>query len=333
MTGASSNNNKKQKRTSQPESLEAEERTIIADTETAGSVCLLLQALLPYTLFGQHHQQSRRLYKLILKGGTNASMAPQYDYFQYIFLPIVHERMNIPSQNIRPVVKCRGYYPRGGGEVHVQTKSLLDGDGSTSMLQCLTPLSLTERGDVSNITIQTFYSGKCPKRVAIQTANAAKQYLQQSYPSLPHAIQSQIIYHEHAVGSSSGILIVATTTTGCKLGGSALGSPKKHPKDVGIEAATELCSTLKDGGCVDEYLQDQLIIYMALAATKGGTSQMITGSLTLHTRTAIWIAEQLCGPNIEFQITKLDNEQDDDSEDENGRIPGRHLIQCKGIGI
>lgn len=37
-------------------------------------------------------------------------------------------------------------------------------------------------------------------------------------------------------------------------------------------------------------LQDQLVIFMALA---GGTSSMLCGELTLHTRTAISIAEQL----------------------------------------
>jgi RNA 3'-terminal phosphate cyclase (ATP) len=41
---------------------------------------------------------------------------------------------------------------------------------------------------------------------------------------------------------------------------------------------------LNDGGCVDDWLQDQLIIFMALAE---GTSEILTGSLTQHTQTAI----------------------------------------------
>jgi hypothetical protein len=32
-----------------------------------------------------------------------------------------------------------------------------------------------------------------------------------------------------------------------------------------LDAAAELFATLQDGGCVDEWLQDQLIIFMALA--------------------------------------------------------------------
>ncbi|XP_056270699.1 RNA 3'-terminal phosphate cyclase [Pseudoliparis swirei] len=45
-----------------------------ADTKTAGSVCLLLQVALPCALFSDSSS------RLILKGGTNAEMAPQIDY-------------------------------------------------------------------------------------------------------------------------------------------------------------------------------------------------------------------------------------------------------------
>ena len=39
-------------------------------------------------------------------------------------------------------------------------------------------------------------------------------------------------------------------------------------------------------------MQDQLIVFMALAR---GTSRMLCGALTLHTRTAIAVAQQLTG--------------------------------------
>ena len=42
--------------------------------------------------------------------------------------------------------------------------------------------------------------------------------------------------------------------------------------------------------CVDEYMQDQMIIFMALAK---GESKMLAGPLTLHSQTAIHIAIQL----------------------------------------
>ena len=54
----------------------------------------------------------------------------------------------------------------------------------------------------------------------------------------------------------------------------------------GEEAARELVKALENDGCVDEWLQDQVIIFMALA---DGESALNVGKddLTLHTRSAV----------------------------------------------
>jgi RNA 3'-terminal phosphate cyclase (ATP) len=143
----------------------------------------------------------------------------------------------------------------------------------------------------------------------------------------------QVVTENEVIGSALGILIVAKTSTGCLLAGSALSAPGKDAGGVGIEAATELFSTLQDGGCVDEWQQDQLIIFMALAE---GSSEMVTGSLTLHTQTAIWIAEEMID-GVKFEVTKLSEEKEasqDHGYGQNGRIAGKHLIRCsKGLGM
>uniref|UniRef100_A0A8C2AUV9 RNA 3'-terminal phosphate cyclase n=1 Tax=Cyprinus carpio TaxID=7962 RepID=A0A8C2AUV9_CYPCA len=61
----------------------------------------------------------------------------------------------------------------------------------------------------------------------------------------------------------------------------------------------------------------QLIIFMALA---NGTSRMRTGPITLHTQTAIHVAEQLT--NAKFVIHK--------SEDEHAK--DTYIIECQGVG-
>lgn len=285
-------------------------RILTGDTLTAGSICLLLQAALPYALLGGD------AIRWVLKGGTNASMAPQYDYWEHIFLPTLTQSFHVPLGAIHPTVIRRGFFPKGGGEVHVQTTPI---DGP------LPPITLVDRGDVTQIWIRSFHSGKCPQKVAEQMAMAAKEYLE-AHLCVPK-ISFDVIHEKEAVASGSGILVVATTTTNCRLGGSALGSPKISAQQVGIAAARELCSTIDDGGCVDEYLQDQLILYMALAQ---GHSEIITGSLTLHTQTAIWTAEQCC--DAQFHIERIDDKKQDTDVDDKGRIGGRHRILCKGIG-
>ena len=69
--------------------------------------------------------------------------------------------------------------------------------------------------------------------------------------------------------------------------------------------------------CFDEYMQDQMIIFMALAK---GQSRILTGPLTLHTQTAIYIANELTQANFDVIPIKRDNEV------------VKNIIQCEGIG-
>ena len=310
-------------------------RTILGEVATAGSICLLLQAALPCALFHQSPCQ------LVLKGGTNAAMAPQYDYWEHVFWPTLQKQCNLPKTQVQAQVVTRGYYPRGGGEVHV---------GVEPLQTPLTPIRLTDRGQVHRIYIRSFHAGKLPRGLAEAMAKAAQKTLVEKLQVSPlPPINVDIVTEAQAVGSGLGILIVAETTTGCLLAGSALSTPKKKAKQVGIEAAEELLSTLHSGGCVDEWLQDQLILFMALA---DGVSEIHTGSLTQHTQTAIWIAEKLSGAR--FQVCRLDDnsivhhhhhhsslasssrtkssEDDDYDYGQQGRIAGRHCITCHGIG-
>jgi RNA 3'-terminal phosphate cyclase (ATP) len=300
-----------------PKSLSPEElveRTIVGDCITAGSICLLLQIALPCALLGTSSPC-----KLVLKGGTNATLAPQYDYWERVFWPLV-SRFGFASDQVQATVMRRGYFPRGGGEVQVDIKPFP---------QRLQSIQLLDRGQVSRVYIRAFHAGKLPRRLAHEMADEARSFLQ---PRMPNVSEwtVDVVTEKSAVGSCIGILIVATTTTECLLAGSALGTPKKSAKQVGLDAAQELWSTLEDGGCVDEWSQDQLVLYMSLAE---GTSEILTGSLTLHTQTAIMIAQELSGAT--FQVERVSGDEPAAASNEygsKGRIPGKHLIRCHGIG-
>jgi RNA 3'-terminal phosphate cyclase (ATP) len=98
------------------------------------------------------------------------------------------------------------------------------------------------------------------------------------------------------------------------LAGSNLGERKRKPEDVATEATSMLLESLAWGACVEEYLQDQLIIFMALAE---GQSRLVSGPLSLHTQTTIWLASELAG--VTFDVKELDG--------------SRFLIQCHGLGF
>ncbi|XP_060088248.1 RNA 3'-terminal phosphate cyclase [Heteronotia binoei] len=273
--------------------------THVADTKTAGSVCLLMQVAMPCVLFADSPSELR------LKGGTNAEMAPQIDYTMMVFKPII-EKFNL---TLDCEIKRRGYYPKGGGEVIVRMPPIKQ----------LSPIDLTDRGTVTKIHGRAFVAGALPIKLAKDMSSAAVRCIRKEIRDLYVNIQAVQELENEAFGSGSGIIIVAETSTGCLLAGSSLGKRGKSSDKVGIEAAEMLLGNLRHGGAVDDYLQDQLIIFMALA---NGVSRVKTGPITLHTKTAIHFAEQLT--KAKFTVTKSEGEES--SKD-------AYIIECQGTGM
>ena len=274
-----------------------------ADTHTAGAVCLLAQISLPCAVFAPGPVS------LNLRGGTNCDMAPQIDEFTEILLPNLHKfGVNFEYEVVR-----KGFMPRGGGIVNF----------FVNPVKQLRPISMTDPGTIEKIYGWSFCAGNLPLRVAEQMTAAAMDHLKASGCDV---IRDQdlntadiLTYKEDALccpDNGSGIVLVARTSTGCILGGSALGSAKMSPHKTGVKAAEEFLEAVECGGCVDKHIQDQLVIFMALA---GGRSELVTGPLTLHTETAIHIAETLTG--AKFQIANCPN---------NSKA---WLITCEGIGL
>lgn len=99
------------------------------------------------------------------------------------------------------------------------------------------------------------------------------------------------------------------------MGASALGSRNEKPFESGKKVATELMKCMSSGSCVDPNVQDQLIIFMALA--KGVSRIRCTMPLTMHTKTAIYIAELLT--EVKFNIIESDDHP-------------TTIVECAGIG-
>lgn len=140
---------------------------------------------------------------------------------------------------------------------------------------------------------------------------------------VPYPVVNIQVTHEppeRAFGDGGGIVLVATTSTGCLLGATALAERGVAAEAVGAAAADELLEALHSGAAVDSWLQDQLIIFMALAS---GSSSMLCSEPTLHTRTAIAVVQQLL-PQVSFSISKWPV----------GACGKElYLIECQGAGL
>ncbi|CAF0847310.1 unnamed protein product [Brachionus calyciflorus] len=269
--------------------------TFMADTKTAGSICLIIQNALPCLIFAKEES------KLHLRGGTNADHSPQIDYFEYIFKPIA-SKMNI---NFDLEILRRGYYPQGGGEVYLKSKPIKE----------LNPIDLTDFGEIKRIYGRAYVAGILPIKIAVRMADTATSLLKNNLPKIP--IDIQVVEEKKGTyfGNGTGIIILAETTTGCVLAGSALGSKGVLAENVAKEAVEYLMQDIDSEACVDQYLQDQLIIFMGLA---NGKSRIKCGQLTLHTKTAIHYTELLTG--AKFNIIELNKDKS-------------FILECIGIGF
>ncbi|KZO98161.1 RNA 3'-terminal phosphate cyclase [Calocera viscosa TUFC12733] len=273
-----------------------------ADPRTAGSTTLLLQISLPCLLCLPPNSHST----LTLKGGTNAAQAPQVDYTQRVLLPFLNHHFGL---EVQLDIKRRGYWPKGGGELYVSVPSI---QGK------LPAITLKDCGNVVSISGIAYVAGKLPQHLVNELCASALRCVQAD--NLLRGVSNtsiQILKDSDSLGSGMGIVLVATTDTGCVIAGTALGVKGKAPKEVGEEAANELARNLREGGCVDEYMQDQMIIFLALAE---GRSTVRTGPLTLHTRTAIWVAEQMTSAKFTIE------------EEVTDKGVATNLIHCDGIG-
>ena len=221
-------------------------------------------------------QESDEWTTLQLHGGTNATSAPQIDYMTNIFLPFLARHYNI-----HPKFKIlkRGYYPRGGGLITFSVPPLPPG-------ATLPNVTVMERGEITKVYGRSYVAGALPFHIATGMSNAAKTRLTSQLGLDPKVVSIEVV-KENAKdvgnnGSGRGIVLWAETDTGCVLGGSGLGSKGTDAATVGRDAADELIKAIEGGGCVDEYLQDQIIIFLALAK---GRSTVKTGlPPTLHTQ-------------------------------------------------
>lgn len=264
----------------------------VAHVQTAGSVSLLLQAALPVAIFGSG------AITLDLKGGTNVDMAPQVDFMTEIFRP----NMEKFGATFDFDLFRRGYFPKGGGHCVAHIKPV----------RSLKPVTLVDFGAINRCFGWSFVAGAVPMRVAKDLADGAKNMLKRIY-------RDEIDIEEYresvdmAPDNCSGIILGIQTTTGVVMGGAVLGNRNKDAFRTGEEAANVIKSAYKLRACVDRHVQDMMIVLMALA---DGRSRIKTEPLTLHTQTAIHVAELMT--MTRFTVTEHENEG--------------VIIECDGIG-
>jgi len=154
---------------------------------------------------------------------------------------------------------------------------------------------MIDRGKLVKITGHVVTSGAVPQKAGEKLMKSAIAALRNAFG---HIIPINVEVRRETGKDGAQIVLHAHSSTGMKISSSALAPTRQFGQETRVarEAVHYLVEDWNTGSCVDRYLQDQLIIFMALAK---GTSYLRTGPVTLHTQTAIHFAKRLLGAKID----------------------------------
>jgi RNA 3'-terminal phosphate cyclase (ATP) len=251
-----------------------------AEIGTAGSIPMLLITVLPICAFAKNP-----VILHISKGGTDVSHSPTISYLSHVFLPVLRKM----GMKVSLKVHRYGYYPRGMGEVSIETQPTPK----------LAPLRLEEFGSleaVEGFSVCTFLADR---RVAERQAETASNLLSsKGY----HSTISAVNDFSNPLQKGSSLTLWARTDMGVTLGGDATGELRKTSETVGREATENLLREVEAKATVDVHLADMLVPYMALAEEE---CVFLTRSMTDHLETNMWLAREILG--VEFKTSRTGN--------------------------
>ncbi len=242
------------------------------DVGTAGSISLVLQAVLPVAL------RAEGPCRLRISGGTDVKLAPPFDYLRLVMLPWLADLgAEMCIRSVR-----HGYYPRGGGEL------VLDVTPSPY----LRPLVAESRGTVQEIRGRA-HVAHLPMHIAERMAAAARAQLA---GFAPVRIDTEVLGDAQASGMGGALVLAAEAPPG-RLGSAVVAQRGVTAERLGEEAGRSLSMDLASGAALDVHGADQLLVYAALAR---GESRFTVREVSLHARTAMWLIEH-CLP-VRFAV-------------------------------
>lgn len=259
---------------------------------TPGSIPLVLQAILPYLLFGQSaclcDQGLPVPLRIKINGGTNVSKSPSIEYVSQVLLPMLALKLGIPE--ITTVLHKRGWSTGGTqiGSVSFNIVPLRKG-------RVLPGFSLQHRGNLVSIHVSVLAPGANAR--AIIRDHVTAQLL-----AFEPEVDILFPIDEDSKNEKRWyLLLVAETSGGYRLGRDWLYDLKIKGVKTEDTCARLVSKVVKDlkrelshGGCVDEFMQDQVVAFQALvdgqAVVEAGRQEA-----SLHTRTARWVVEKMLG--------------------------------------
>ncbi|MCJ7816953.1 MAG: RNA 3'-phosphate cyclase, partial [Candidatus Aenigmarchaeota archaeon] len=171
-----------------------------------------------------------------------------------------------------------GFYPKGGGKIMVIVKPS----------SLLIPVSLTSRGK------HVFTEGWSSASKDLVKNHVAERQMEAAEKVLGEVKKS--VKYVPSLSPGSAITLVSFFGN-CFLGASSIGERGKSAEKVGQEAASLLKRNLDSGACLDEWMADQILPYLALAK---GKSEVSVARVTQHAKTNMSVIERFL--DVKFKV-------------------------------
>lgn len=240
------------------------------DIGTAGAAPLVAQTvLMPLA-------QAGGVSNVRVTGGTHVPHSPTVEYLEAVYIPTLQRA----GLDIKSGYGSAGFYPRGGGEIHLQ----IGGSGT------IAPLDLRERGALKELRA-FIVTSNLPEHVAQRGAETVEQAMR--------AIGRKVLIERRekpSPGPGAAVIVAAQ----CEMGQAAfssIGELRRPMEKVAQMPCQEFLRWWKSGAACDEHLADQLVLPMAFSS---GASSWTTPVVTEHLRTVIWVVQQFI--NVAFKV-------------------------------
>ena len=274
-------------------------RNINIKAESAASILLVFQSILPFLIFAGDENGSPLT--VTIHGGTNVSFSLSFEYLDQVLLPAL-ERFGV---QVERKLEYRGWSQGSMQLGSARFKIVPLGPGRTLKA----PNWPLEQGRITKIDVTIVV----PQDLQKPLKNA---FLFEIGVVFPDAEANILLVEDSRHKARIYSLLVAHTSTGLRFGRDWLydkttknKTADKLATEVSRKCVNDLDVEIRKGGVVDEYLQDQLIVFQALAQGRSsipGSGEAIAsereridrtdepfGDGSLHTTTARWVTSQL----------------------------------------
>jgi len=315
------------------EIIKKENEDIKCIVNSAASIGLMIQELLPCAIFSNINDNTNdngnNKISITLTGGTLVKFSPTIYYLNKVLFPILSKHMNIRASC--DIIR-NGIYPRGFGEVifNVETLNKLNND-------CVHPITITERGKFLKSEITFCYTNTISseiKNICDKIYEDAKKVIYKEFIENGNSGDEngkELNFNESEIIKENRIKLgnkfytfyyqIVFIYENTRIKGDFIFSTKKEniiPETL-INNCFEATQSVVNNHevCVDEHTVDHLIIFMSLAK---GISKIKVGEISLHTKTAIEIIKQFIS-DVKINIIQDSNENNT-----------TNTIEIEGIG-